>query len=255
MSARGRALRWSVFAVIVGGWTLVAETGLVRHRALAGPIQVAHALWASAADGTLAADVSSTLGRVLASVGIGLVLGAPIGLALGRTNEVSRALESWLDFLRAVPPLLVLPVFLLALGYGDSARIAVASWAAALVVSLHVAAGLRAADPARERVLRALGATRWQRVRWVRMYELLPHALVGLRQATTTAIVVCVVTEMIVGAEHGLGARALAAQISYDAPGLYLAILATGTIGLGISRILVAIERRWVGWAHRELAP
>lgn len=252
---RGKASRWLLLACVVGAWTAVTELGLVRHRALAGPIEIGHALWRSLADGALEADVSATLGRVVVSVVIGLCAGLPIGLALGRRTDLSRSLESWLDFLRAIPPLLVLPVFLLALGYGDSARIAVASWAAALVVSLHVASGLRAADPARERVLRALGATTWQRVRWVRMYELLPHALIGLRQATTTAIVVCVVTEMVVGAEHGLGARALAAQISYDAPDLYIAILATGAIGFAISRILAAVERRWVGWAHPNSTP
>ncbi|MBZ0119931.1 MAG: hypothetical protein K8H88_23280, partial [Sandaracinaceae bacterium] len=100
----------------------------------------------------------------------------------------------------------------------------------------------------RRDVLRAMGAGWIDRVRWLHVHELAPPLATALRHALGTGMVVGVVTEMVVGAEHGLGARALSAQIAYDAPGLYAVIALTGGIALALSSALSAIE----GWARRR---
>lgn len=234
--------------VALAAWALVAETGLVHHRALAGPRATARALVDGMRGGGLVADLGATLGRSVVALAIGVVAGVAVGLWVGIPGTRARATEPFLDFLRAVPPLLLLPVFLLTLGYGDAARISVAAWAATLVVSLHVAAGARRTHPERERVLCAMGASRWQQLVWLRFWEALPSTLTAIRQALATVLVVTVVTEMVAGAQSGLGSRALAAQIAYDAPGLYSVILLTGAVGFAGAELLLALERRVAWW-------
>lgn len=230
-------------------WAGVVDTGLVRHRALAGPLATTQSVAAGFADGTLGADVAASAWRVAAGVALGLVLGAPLGLWIGTSGLRARLVEPSLDFLRAIPPLLVFPLLLLAFGYDDRARIGAVAWAAVLVVSLHVAARAGRARPERLRALRAMGASRWQLLRWHHAYEALPVTLTALRHAVATGIVVAVVTEMVVGAPHGLGSRAVQAQIAYDTADLYGVIFVTGLLGWAVGRAILGAERRLVTWS------
>lgn len=227
---------------VLGGWAALTETGLVRHRAVAGPIATARATYEGVASGALLADLGATAARVAVGVSLGLAAGLLLGVVAGRRT---RALEPALDFLRAIPPLLVFPFLLLAFGYGETARVGVIAWACALVVSLHVAGALAAGSPERLRAIRAMGASRWQTLRWLHAYEVLPACATGLRHAVATGIVVAVVTEMVVGAPHGLGARAVAAQVAYETPQLFAVVLSTGAVGYATSQALLALERRF----------
>ena len=56
-------------------------------------------------------------------------------------------------------------------------------------------------------------------------------------------MVVAVVTEMVAGAEHGIGARVIAAQIAGDTAGLTLDVLATGAVGYLVNVGLRGLER------------
>ncbi len=98
-------------------------------------------------------------------------------------------------------------------------------------------------------MMRALGASRGQQVRWLYLYELAPTTLTALRQAVTTALVVAIVSEMVVGTARGLGTRAVSCQIAYDVPGLYAAMITAGALGLALSAALLSLERRVVSWS------
>ena len=160
-----------------------------------------------------------------------------------------------MDFLRAVPPLLVFPLLLLAFGYGDLARVGAIAYATTLVIALYVSTGVRRVPRGRVDALRVMGATRWQILRWVQLYEILPSCLTALRHSVSAGLVVAVVTEMVVGATEGLGSRAVSAQIAYDAPGLYAVILVTGACGYALGALLVAVEHRVVFWDRPEPLP
>ncbi len=229
-------------------WAAFTETGLVEHRAVAGPFATAGALGAGLGSGELLLDLGATAARVGAGVLLGLLVGLPVGVFVGVSRDRARELEPGLDFLRAVPPLLIFPLLLLAFGYGESARVGVIGWAAALVISLHVAAGLAGGADQRLRTLRAMGASRWQTLKWLHVYEMLPAASTAIRHGIATGLVVAVVTEMVIGVPHGLGARAVAAQIAYETPELYAVILLTGAVGYLASRVLLVLERRIVHW-------
>ncbi len=235
----------------VGAWAGLVDGGLVHHRAIAGPSATALALVHGLADGTLGADVSATGLRVLVGVALGAAFGLPVGLWLGGHRTRRQLLEPGLDFLRAVPPLLIFPLLLLAFGYGDTARIGAIAWAAALVVALHVSAGLAHTGATRARALQAMGASRLQRLLWCDLFEVLPHVTTALRHAVGTGLVVGVVTEMVVGAPHGLGARAMSAQVAYDVPQLYAVVLLTGLLGFSAARVLLVTERHLLFWCRQ----
>lgn len=233
---------------VLAAWAGVTETSLVHHRAIASPLGVLRAVADGLADGSLPLDIIATTTRALAGLVAGLAAGVVVGLAVGSSATLARWTEAPLDLMRAVPPLLFFPLLLLAFGYGDVARISAAALAAALVASLHIAAGVRRVPQTRARFLRALGATRWQHFRWHLAYELAPIVATATQHAIAASVMVTVAVEMLAGAAHGLGARAVSAQITYDAPAMWMAILATGMLGVALSRVVALLERRLIGW-------
>lgn len=247
MSRRGVA-GWAVLVGVLVGASVLLDGGWLRHRALAGPLAIGAALRAALVGGSLVLDLRATFGRALLGVVLGACVGVPLGVVAGRSRARQGVIEPGLDFLRAIPPLLVLPLVLFALGYGEPSRVTLVAWASALVVSLHVGASAAQGGGERERALRAMGATRWQRLVWLELPQLVPPTLVALRHAFSVGLVVTVVTEMVIGAGHGLGARAVEAQLAYDTPALYAVLLATGSLGWSIGRALAAAESALAPW-------
>lgn len=193
-------------------------------------------------------DVAASLGRLFLGVGAAIAAGAVLGVALGAAPRRWRAVEPTVDFLRAVPPILTFPFFLLALGYGESARIAAVFFGTVGIVLLQVAAGLAHAPRARADTVRLAGLRGARAFVHLHFFEALPSLFVAARVALAAGLVIVVVTEMLVGAPHGLGARALAAQLGYRADLLWLVILLAGAVGWALSSLLVALERRLIHW-------
>ncbi|MBK8169014.1 MAG: ABC transporter permease subunit [Sandaracinaceae bacterium] len=229
---------------ILGAWSLLLDTQFVRHRALAGPISIARALWQGVMDGSLVDDTLATVTRAVGGLLIGAAAGTMLGLLLGTMRERTAPAESALDFARAIPPALMLPVFLLAFGYGDLTRVGIVAWTSTLVLSMHVAASVRQTPIARLRIFRSFHASRFQTLRLLYWHQATPAMLTGLRQGISLSLIVAVVTEMLIGAPHGLGLRAVSAQVAYEAPGLYAVILVVGSLGYLSSKILLGVESR-----------
>jgi NitT/TauT family transport system permease protein len=209
------------------------------RRLIATPAEVLRALRADAP--ALAVDLAATAGRA----GVGLVLGVGAGIVVGSLAAlvVRRApvVDAMLDFARSVPPVVLLPIWLLALGYNESAKIATVAAGCAFPIALAVTTAAASQRSARREVLDVSGASRRQALAWTEPWESLGVLAVGLRTTASTAVVVAVVTEMVAGAEHGVGSSLISAQIAGDAPRLTLAILAVGALGylvnLGLRRV------------------
>jgi NitT/TauT family transport system permease protein len=112
-------------------------------------------------------------------------------------------------------------------------------------VSLAVMTAASSARSARREMLDVAGATPLRALAWTQPWESLGVLVVGLRSSASTAVVVAVVTEMIAGAERGLGARVIAAQIVGDTDGLTLDVLTAGALGYAVNLSLRGLER-WV---------
>jgi len=154
-------------------------------------------------------------------------------------------IEGLLDLARSIPPVVILPVCLLAFGYNELARVATVASGCVWTISLAVTTAASAPRSTRREMLDVARATPLQALAWTQPWESLGVLVVSLRTSASTAVVVAVVTEMIAGSERGLGARVIAAQISGDTDGLTLDVLVAGALGYVINLGLRGLER-WV---------
>ncbi len=252
-----RGERKDHFAVLVGPfvllaiWALISQLQLVRPILLPPPAATFVALWQGVTDGSLWVDLSQTLYRTFVAFAIATISGVPMGIVLGSERRIYRRVELLVDFFRSTPATAMFPLFLVVFGIGDVAKIAVATFAAWLVIVFNVAYGVMNASLTRTRAARLMGASRARIFRDITFFEALPQTFIGIRSAVSIAIVVIIVAEMFVGSTRGMGHRIIDAQQTYDMNGMYASIIVTGCIGYGLNLIFFLLERKAVHWTGK----
>src|SRR5580704_13492101 len=241
-AATSRLASFLTLAGAIGAWWAAAQIHVAGRPLVATPAATLGAL--SGAAPTLGGDLAATAARA----GVGLAVGVVAGLAIGALAAVlvrrAPAIDGLLDFARSVPPVVILPVCLLAFGYNELARVAMVASGCVWTISLAVITAASSPRSARREMLDVAGATPVRALAWTQPWESLGVLVVGVRTSASTAVIVAVVTEMIAGVEHGLGARVIAAQIAGDTPGLTLDVLAAGALGYLVNLGLRGLERR-----------
>ena len=99
-------------------WELTVRLGLMKAALLSPPSVAIPDLIAYFTSGEIFPHLWASLQRGGAGFLIAAVVGVPLGLIIGSLKPVSRALTPIIEFLRQLPPLAMLPVFLLFLGLG-----------------------------------------------------------------------------------------------------------------------------------------
>lgn len=232
-------------------WWLAASANLVSEKLLPSPWATFDALGSSIADGDLWADLGPTVKRTLQSFGIAVVGAVPLGIVLGANRTVYRGFESLIDFFRSTPVTALFPLFLLIFGIGDEAKVAVAVFAAGLIILFNVAYGVIGATRTRIMAARAMGASHLRVLKDVLFFEALPQTFVGLRTGVSLGLVVIIVAEMFVGADNGMGKRIIDAQQVFDLSNMYASILVTGVLGYVFNRVFLSLDQRVVHWSGR----
>jgi sulfonate transport system permease protein len=232
-------------------WSVITSLMLVDAFLLPGPLAIVGALAHLVKSGHLLLDVSVTMGRVGLAFALATVIGLPLGLMLGCFERLYRMVEVPLDLLRSTPATALFPLSMLLFGVTDASKVLVAATTAGVLVVFQVAYGVLHGRPRRVLAARLMGASGWQIVRHVVVWEALPQAMVGLRSALSLSLVVIVVTEMFLGTSVGLGRRIIDAQITYEIPAMYAVILLTGVLGYACNLVFVCAERRFIHWTGR----
>lgn len=232
-------------------WYAVHLAGLVTPKLLPSPVRTLQSVWTNAISGGLGPDFLRTLWRTLQAFGIAAAFGVPIGIVIGANEKLYRSIEFLIDFFRSTPATAMFPLFMIIFGLGDFSKIAVAAFAAWLVVLFNVAYGVMNARQTRILAAKVMGASRARIFKDVMFYECLPQTFVGLRTAVSLALVVIVVAEMFIGSDDGLGKRIIDSQITFDLPQLYGTILVSGILGYGLNLIFLGLEKWLVHWSGR----
>lgn len=201
--------------------------------------------------GKLGFDFWKTVERTFYATAIAAVIAIPLGVFLGANERVYRSVEFVIDFFRSTPASAMFPLFLVIFGVGNSTKILVASFGAALVILFNVAYGVMNARKTRLLAARVMGASPVRVLTDVMLLESLPQTFVGLRNGVSLALVIVVVAEMFIGSVDGLGHRVFEAQQLFDMPDMYAAIFAAGALGYGLNLLFLLVEKRFVHWSGK----
>ena len=253
--SRGRALRLKLIAIFgfLALWSLVsgivAAAKLFNPIFLPGPWVIAGALWTLAAKGQLWGHVAATLQRVAIGFSTGAALAIVLGLLAGHVRAVRNVLEPIVEMLRPIPPLALLPLFLVWVGIGEGSKIGFITYATFFPMFLTTVHAVRQLDPLLVRAAQSLGARPWQLFFRVILPAALPEMLVGIRLGVALSFFVIVISEFI-GAEQGLGFLINDGRSFFLVPQMLGAAVLLGLLGYGGNALVRLVERRFLRWQH-----
>jgi ABC-type nitrate/sulfonate/bicarbonate transport system permease component len=192
-------------------------------------------------------DVVPSLLRLTAGFTLAAVIGISLGIALGLTDALRRGAEPVLEFARAIPPTVLVPVIALVAGIGDTSKVLVIVSGCLWPVLLNTVEGVRAADEVMLDTCRTFGVTRAARLRHMVLPAASPQIAVGLRQSLSIGLILMVIGEMF-AASNGLGFSIVQFQRSFAIPEMWSGILLLGLIGFVLSVLFTLVEKRALGW-------
>lgn len=185
----------------IGTDVLAAPGSFVRHFS---PTQAFASLVQLATQSDLPIHVLVSLRRVLIGLGSALLIGVPVGLAVGRSGLLNAATSPAFQFLRMISPLSWMPLAVMVFGVGDRPIYFLLTFAAVWPILLATAEGVRRLQPSWLRLAASLSATRCETLRYIVFPGILSHVLTGLRLAIGIVWIVLVPCEML-GVSAGLG--------------------------------------------------
>lgn len=251
---RGVTQRWILFVCVLVVWELV--TLVVRSPFFPPPTDIVPTgfkLWFTGPASQLFltdavyTHIFPSLGRLLVGwLGASLV-GIVAGIALGRSKHGLEYFGPLFAFLRSIPPVFLLPFFIVIFGIESSEKIALIAFGTLWPMLLNTVDGARSVDQIKEDTARSFGVPRVQWIMMVVLPAALPRIFAGLRVSLSLSLVLMIISELQASAT-GMGVALVDFQRSYEYPSMWALIVLLGVLGYSFNSLLLFAERRVLAW-------
>lgn len=254
-----RGLRWLPWLTVLAVLTaleVLSRSGAIPEDYLPAVTTVLAALGAELGDATFWMRVWETVQAWGLGLAVAVVTGVPLGLAVGSSRVLYRAVRFLFEFLRPIPPVAVLPLAVLLFGTGIEMRVYLVAFAAFFPLLFQALYGVQDVDPVTRDTARAYGLGRVARFCWVSLPSAAPYIATGLRLSAAIALIVTIATEIVVGSS-GLGYAINEVRYANDIALMYGFIVVSGVLGLLIAIAFRQLERRLLAWhaSQRQEVP
>lgn len=235
LAALGLAIVWQVAAMIVNRPILPAPWDVL-------------VIFVKELSNGLLIHFGVSLWRVTAGMLISVLVAAPAGLAIGASKTANRFLSPIIYLLYPIPKVVFVPVVLLFLGIGDTAKITLIVLILFFQIIVLVRDQAVGIPPQLLQSLQSLGAGRRALFRFVYLPASLPAILTALRQSIGTAVAVLYISELF-ATKYGLGYYIYYnGSTLFNYPAMYAGVVAMSILGLGMYFGVDWLEQKWCRW-------
>ncbi|GAB5373647.1 MAG: ABC transporter permease [Acuticoccus sp.] len=245
------AAPWIIALGTLVVWEAACRIFEIKKFVLPAPTMILESLWtwhAVIATHALQTLYTTVVGFLFAVVG-GLIL----GVAVGYSRFLYKALYPILIAFNSVPKVAIVPVLVIWFGVGTIPAVITAFLLSFFPIVVNVAAGLATVEPEMEDVLRSLGASRRDIFFKVGLPRSMPYFFASLKIAITLALVGSVISETI-ASNSGIGYLMLNASSRFDVPLVFAGLVVVAAMGVAIYAVFASFENRFTGWATRGQA-
>ena len=234
---------------LLAAWQGVASLDSVDDLTLASPVETWRALrddWSLLFD-----NAWVTFTEVLLGLGIAVVAGVVLAVAMHLSTALRDAAYPLLVASQAIPIVVMAPLFVLAFDYGIGPKLAIVALICFFPITVNVLDGLRSTPPELLKLMRSLGASRLQTLRRVELPASLPSFFSGLRVASSVSVIGAVFGEWA-GAEKGLGRLVLLGNNQLQTPRVYAGVVLLTLMAVGLFALATLAERLACPWNRKE---
>ena len=195
-----------IFLVI---WELICRFDLIGPYQLVPPSEVITVFFEKLTDvnpdGTvLQQHAVASLALALAGFLAAVVIGVPLGLFMGWYPKVNLLVRPLFDAIRPIPPIAWIPIAILWLGIGMTAKAFIIFLAAFVPCVINSYTGIRLTNPVLIRVAEIYGASNFETFRKIGVPSAIPMIFTGMKLSLNAAWTTLVAAELL-AASVGLG--------------------------------------------------
>ncbi|MFD1954220.1 ABC transporter permease [Paenibacillus thailandensis] len=195
------------------------------------------------ADGSLLSYIGVSFSRVFVGWALGSLVAIPAGLLIGKVQAVRVFAEPVLNFIRFIPPIAFITLFLVWFGIGEQSKIALIMYATLFIVMMNTFTGVLSVEEDKIRAARSMGASEWQILLHVVIPATTPYMFTGVRLAMGTSYMAIIGAEMI-AANEGVGYLIWNSRLFFRTDWIFVGLISLGLMGFATDRL--------VGWFGRK---
>jgi NitT/TauT family transport system permease protein len=237
--------------VVIGGWQLSTQTGVVDKFFFGQPTDV----WAALVDlfakgtafGSIWLNLWITIKEAIFGFGLGTVAGIVLGLLLGQNRFLSDVCSPYIKALNSVPRIILGSIFVVAFGLGTFPKVLLAAVLVFFIVFFNAFQGVREVDQNLVANVRVFGASSLQVAWHVTIPSALSWIIASLHTAFGFAIIGALVGEVL-GSQAGIGLLITQAQGHFDPDTVFACMVLMAIVTLGAEYLLTLLEKRVLSW-------
>ena len=232
---------------LLAAWQALLMLGFGDRRFVPTPSDIAVRFWQVTVSGELAVHVGVTLWRAFAGFLIGSLPAIACGLLMAMFRPVRIFIDPLIAALFPIPKIALMPLLLLAFGFGDASKIALVAIGVFFPVIVNTYAGASNIERIYWDVARNYGASQYVMFTRVVFFGALPMIFTGLRIALAVSFIILVAAEFV-ASKVGIGYLIWNSWELLQVDMMFVGIVVIGILGLITSALFQEIERLVIPW-------
>jgi sulfonate transport system permease protein len=234
-------------ALLLALWQVATSAGWYADQLLVPPAQV----WAALLELLDSGELQEHLRMSLHRLGLGLAIGASLGLLFGAAMALSKTVEIYcaplFNVIRQVPSIALIPIFILLFGIGETFKVLIVIKAAFFPVALATFAGVRDIPRSYFEVAHVYQLSHLTLFRRIVLPATVPPIITGFRLALGRSWGTLVAAELL-ASESGIGQMMEFNRQMFRIDVVMVGVVITGLIGFTCDRGVKLLENWLARW-------
>jgi ABC-type nitrate/sulfonate/bicarbonate transport system permease component len=247
---RERMLTISAVVILLISWEISARAGVISAIIFPAPTLILETLFTGIFSGRYTTDMYYTITRIMGGFFIGGGSGLILGMIMGWSPPIRKALDPIVAALHPLPKFSLLPMVILIFGIGESSRIAMVTLASFFPMLITTMTGVMQINPAYYEVVNNYGGNTFDEFRKVVLPGSLPFIMSGARLSLRSSLTITIGVEMIFS-NTGLGSLLWLAWETMRLTHMWSVLIMISILGVSFTWLLNISKEKLTPW-HQE---
>ena len=238
---------WSIsaIAVILIVWQTICSLGMIDSFLLPSPVQVVKAFVEELP--VLMEHSMVTLTEALIGLLLGILLGFVMAVLMDQFEPLYKAFYPLIVLTQTVPTVAIAPLLVLWFGYEMAPKVILIVITTFFPITVGLLNGFKSADKDSINLLRAMGASKVQIFKIVKLPGALSQFFAGLRISASYAVVGAVISEWL-GGFSGLGVYMTRVKKAFSFDKMFAVIFLISVISLLLMKCVDLLQKKCMPW-------
>lgn len=228
------AMEWYIKANNVPRWMIAAPTAIFQE-------------FIKSFSKEILPNFAITLGEILTGYAVAVPFGVLMAILLTQFYTFGKAFAPYTIAVISTPLMILVPLLTIWLGLGFHVKVIAVTLQSFTIVMMNCTTGFNNIDPMMMELMKTVGASRWQRLKYVVLPSSLPNIFNGMRMSAISASTAAIATEFY-SSTSGLGAKILHSSAYTKTELMFACIVMVAVTGLTLYLLPTAIEKLVIKW-------